>query len=88
MDVELTNATDFMFSTYILKSTTKQKVNIKFYFKRGKVFSDTYCMMKKAYGDNCLAHVKVIVKILMITKDLIVQKKVIVVEKFRESIAI
>ncbi|XP_029178128.1 protein GVQW3-like [Nylanderia fulva] len=37
----------------------EQRANIKFCFKLGKTFSETYELMQKVYGDDCLARSKV-----------------------------
>ena len=35
--------------------SVEQRANIKFSFKLGKTFTETHQMMKKVYGDDCLA---------------------------------
>jgi hypothetical protein len=36
----------------------KQRINIKFCFKLGKTFTETYEMMKTIYGDQCMSHTR------------------------------
>ena len=37
----------------------EQRANIKFCFKLGKTFNETYQMMKKVYGDGCLSRSRI-----------------------------
>lgn len=37
----------------------EQRANIKFCFKLGKTFTETFELMKKVYGDNCLSRTRV-----------------------------
>ena len=41
------------------KMSFEQKANIKFCFKRGKTFTETFELMKKVDGDDCLSCVRV-----------------------------
>ena len=37
----------------------EQRVNIKFCFKLGKKFAETYELLKKVYGDDCMSRIQV-----------------------------
>ena len=37
----------------------EQRANIKFCFKLGKKFAETYELLKKVYGDDCMSHTRV-----------------------------
>ena len=37
----------------------EQRANIKFCFKLGKKFAETYELLKKVYGDDCMSHTQV-----------------------------
>jgi len=37
----------------------EQKANIKFCFKLGKTFTETFKLLKKVYGDDCLSRTRV-----------------------------
>ena len=41
------------------KMSFEQRANIKFYFKIGKTFTETFELMKKVYGDDCLCRARV-----------------------------
>lgn len=42
-------------SVILAEMSLKQRANIKFCFKIGKSFTETFQLMKKAYGDDCLS---------------------------------
>ena len=37
----------------------EQKADIKFCFKLGKEFAETYELLKKVYDDDCMSHTQV-----------------------------
>ena len=37
----------------------EQRANIKFGFKLGKKFAETYELLKKVYGDDCMSRIRV-----------------------------
>jgi hypothetical protein len=39
----------------MLSVNVEQRVNVKFYVKLGKSFTETYDLLKKVYGDKCLS---------------------------------
>ena len=41
------------------KMSFEQRANIKFCFKIGKTFTETFELMKKVYGDDCLSRARV-----------------------------
>ena len=41
------------------KMSFEQKANIKFYFKIGKNFTETFQLMIQVYGDDCLSRSRV-----------------------------
>jgi len=41
------------------KLSFEQKANIKFCFKIGKTFTETFQLMKQVYGDDCLSRTRV-----------------------------
>jgi len=50
----------FFFSVGIMSSVNmEQCVNVKFCVKLGKFTTETYNLLKKVYGDECLSHTQV-----------------------------
>jgi len=43
----------------MLSVNVEQHVNVKFYVKLGKSATETYSLLKKVYGDECLSHTQV-----------------------------
>ena len=43
----------------ILSVNVQQRVNVKFCVKLGKSIIETYNLLKKIYGDECLSHTQV-----------------------------
>ena len=41
------------------KMSFEQRANIKFCFKIGKTFTETFELLKKVYGDDCLSRARV-----------------------------
>ena len=50
----------FLFSVGIMLSVkAEQRVNVKFFVKLGKFATETYHLLKKFYGDECLSRTQV-----------------------------
>ena len=50
----------FLFSVGIMLSVNaEQRVNVKFFVKLGKSATETYRLLKKVYGDECLSRTQV-----------------------------
>jgi len=43
----------------MLSVNVEQRVNVKFCVKLGKSTTETYDLLKKVYGDECLSHTQV-----------------------------
>ena len=44
---------------FVTSSQKTQRANIKFCFKLSKTFTETFELMKKVYGDDCLSRTRV-----------------------------